>query len=152
LLLHSFCIAIDTNLEKGKMNTKHDKVFLSLIFIFTLSITSLVSLAQIPDEIILSLKSGNSKVLASYFNENVELVVLENDNVYSRAQAEQIICNFFQQYHPEEFNVIHQGGREGAKYVIGGLLTKQGNFRVSFLLKQNGGKVYIHQLRIEKQG
>lgn len=107
--------------------------------------------AQIPDEIILSLKSGNSKVLSSYFNQNVELVVLDNDNVYSKAQAQQIVSNFFNSFTSESFTVIHQGGKEGAKYVIGNLNTNNGNFRVYFLLKQNDGKDYIHQLRIEKQ-
>jgi len=114
-------------------------------------ILSAGSQAQIPDEIILSLKSGNSKVLSSYFNQNVELVVLDNDNVYSKAQAQQIVSNFFNNYNPESFNVIHQSGKEGAKYLIGNLNTKNGKFRVYFLLKQNDGKDYIHQLRIEKQ-
>lgn len=107
--------------------------------------------AQVPDEIILSLKSGNAKVLSEYFNQNVELVVLDNDNVYSKAQAEQIVSNFFNNHEPEGFGVIHNGGKEGAKYVIGNMVTKSGNFRVYFLLKQNQGKDYIHQLRIEKQ-
>ena len=107
--------------------------------------------AQIPDEIILSLKSGNAKVLSNYFNQNVELVVLDNDNVYSKAQAQQIVSNFFSSFTPENFTILHKGGKEGAKYVIGTLKTKNGNFRVYFLLKQNDGKDYIHQLRIEKQ-
>lgn len=110
-----------------------------------------ISKSQIPDQIILSLKTGNAKVLSDYFNQNVELVVLDNDNVYSKAQAQQIVNNFFSSYKPESFSVIHQGGKEGAKYVIGNLITKNGKFRVYFLLKQNQGKDYIHQLRIEKQ-
>lgn len=107
--------------------------------------------SQIPDEIILSLKSGNAKVLSDYFNQNVELVVLDNDNVYSKAQAQQIVGNFFNSHTPNGFSVIHNGGKEGAKYVIGNLTTSNGTFRVYFLLKQNQGKDYIHQLRIEKQ-
>lgn len=110
-----------------------------------------VSKSQIPDQIILSLKTGNARALSDYFNQNVELVVLDNDNVYSKAQAQQIVNNFFSNNEPEGFNVIHQGGKEGAKYVIGNLVTKNGKFRVYFLLKQNQGKDYIHQLRIEKQ-
>jgi hypothetical protein len=107
--------------------------------------------AQIPDEIITSLKNGDSKTLSEYFNQNVELVVLENDNVYSKAQAQQIVSKFFSNNTPESFNVIHQGGKEGAKYVIGNLKTNNGSFRIYFLLKSNDEKNYIHQLRIEKQ-
>lgn len=106
---------------------------------------------QIPDEIILCLKSGNAKTLSGYFNQNVELVVPENDNVYSKAQAQLIVNDFFNAYVPQTFSIIHQGGKEGAQYVIGNLATKKGSFRVYFLLKKSDGKDYIHQLRIEKQ-
>ena len=107
--------------------------------------------AQIPDEIILSFKNGNSKTLAEYFNQNIELVVLEDDNVYSKAQAQQIVAKFFGNNKPESFTVIHQGGKEDAKYVIGNLKTNNGSFRIYFLLKTSERKNYIHQLRIEKQ-
>lgn len=122
-------------------------VFLITGFVFAPVYTN----AQIPDEIILSLQTGNSKVLSDHFNQNVELVVIDNDNVYSKAQAKQIVGNFFSKFPPESFNIIHQGGKEGAKYVIGNLKTNNGNFRVYFLLKKNEGKEYIHQLRIEKK-
>lgn len=107
--------------------------------------------SQVPEEIILSLKSGNAKVLSGYFNQNVELVLLDSDNVYSKAQAQQIVSDFFSTNPPKSFLVIHQGGKEGAKYVIGNLGTKNDRFRVYFLLKKSDGKDYIHQLRIEKQ-
>lgn len=107
--------------------------------------------AQVPEAITKSLKTGNAKVLSDYFNQNVELVVLDNDNVYSKAQAEQIVDNFFSANIPKNFTIIHDLGREGSKSVIGNLATKNGTFRVYFLLKQNNGKDYIHQLRIEKQ-
>ena len=121
-----------------------------MLLLFALTVVSQI-VNQIPDEIVLSLKSGNAKVLATYFNQNIELVILENDNVYSKAQAEQIVNNFFSRYIPERFNVIHQGGKEGAHYVIGNLITKQETFRVYFLLKKSSDKNIIHQLRIEKQ-
>ena len=127
------------------------KLAIAILLGFAMMIVSVPAKSQVPDEIILSLKSGNARVLSEYFNQNVELVVLDNDNVYSKAQAEQIVSNFFNTYKPEGFGVIHNGGKEGAKYVIGNLVTKNGNFRVYFLLKQNQGKDYIHQLRIEKQ-
>jgi len=107
--------------------------------------------AQIPEQIITSLKNGDSKQLSEYFNQNVELVVLDSDNVYSKSQAQQIVGKFFSNNKPESFSVIHQGGKEGAKYVIGNLKTNSGSFRVYFLLKKNNGTDYIHQLRIEKQ-
>ena len=123
-----------------------------MIFLFAGALLFAVSVkAQIPDGIILSLKSGNAKTLSEFFNQNVELVVPDSDNVYSKAQAQLIVSNFFSSYPPQNFSVIHQGGKEGAQYVIGNLGTKKGSFRVYFLLKKSDGKDYIHQLRIEKQ-
>lgn len=107
--------------------------------------------AQIPDEIIQSLKAGNARTLAGFFNQNVELVTPDSDNVYSKAQAQLIVSDFFSSNAPQNFSVIHRGGKEDARYVIGNLTTKTGSFRVYFLLKREEGKDFIHQLRIEKQ-
>jgi len=129
-----------------------NKIFLLPLMLFLFSgIVANQTVVKIPDEIILSLKSGNAKVLASYFNQNIELAILEEDNVYSKAQAEQIVTSFFTRYQPEKFTIIHQGGKEGAQYVIGRLVTKQDTFRVYFLLKKTAEKDIIHQLRIDKQ-
>jgi hypothetical protein len=127
------------------------KITLSILFITGFIIFSTQLKAQVPDEILQSLKTGNSKTLADFFNQNVEMVVLENDNVYSKAQAQQIVSKFFSSNPPENFTIIHQGGKEGAQYVIGNLITSKGTFRVYFLLKKSSGKDYIHQLRIEEQ-
>ena len=129
------------------------KIFITFSLIFGIVTFPVFCKAQIPDEIILSLNSGNAKTLSKYFNDNVELVILDNDNVYSKAQAQQIVGNFFSRYIPVEdnaFKIIHDGGGEGAQYVIGNLKTQNVTFRVYFLLKKDKGKDYIHQLRIEK--
>jgi hypothetical protein len=126
------------------------KILFTVSLILGILVASFQSQAQIPNEILLSLKSGNAKVLSRYFNQNVDLVVLNDQNVYSKAQAQQIVGNFFNSYPPEDFSVVHDSGKEGAKAVIGTLKTSNGSFRVYFLLKQNEGKEYIHQLRIEK--
>jgi|GEM_PF-244270 hypothetical protein len=107
--------------------------------------------AQIPDDVVTSFKTGNANTLSEYFNQNIEMVVLEHDDVYSKAQAQQIVSNFFSQNKVQEFSIIHQGGKEEARYAIGNLITNNGTFRVYFLLKNAGNKAYIHQLRIEKQ-
>ena len=127
---------------------------ISLIITLFLSILTLTSAAQVPNDIIKSFDTGDSKLLSGFFNPNVELVVLDNDNVYSKSQAEQIVASFFNSFPPvmeNAFTVIHNSGKEGAKSVIGKLQTTKGNFRVYFLLKKTDAKEYIHQLRIEKQ-
>lgn len=121
-------------------------------FLLGFFVLTTVSFAQIPDEIVGSIQSGNAAGLAEYFNENVELVVLSHDDVYSKPQAQQIVAEFFKANKPKQFSIIHQGGKDGARYAIGSLTTNTGTFRVYFLLKNKDSNSYIHQLRIEKQG
>jgi len=132
------------------MWTTKKTVFIFFTALFMLAVGGQKASAQIPEEIIQSLKTGNEKTLSEYFNQNIELVVLDEDNVCSKAQAQQIVGNFFINNTPEGFSIIHQGGKEGAQFVIGNLITSKGSFRIYFLLKKNDGKEYINQLRIEK--
>jgi hypothetical protein len=118
-----------------------------LVFVFS----TMLGMAQIPDDLVLSFKTGNAATLSSYFNQNIELFVLDQDDVYSRAQAQQIVSNFFNQNKATGFSVIHQSGKEDSKFAIGKLTTTKGVFRVSFFVKNENGKPVIHQLRIEKQ-
>jgi len=121
-------------------------------FVFGFFALATVSFAQIPDEIVISIQNGNDVSLAAFFNENVELVVESHDDVYSKSQAQQIVAEFFKSNKPKQFSIIHQGGKEDARYAIGSLITANGTFRVYFLLKSRNNNSYIHQLRIEKQG
>lgn len=123
---------------------------ISLLFVFFAFV--IVSVAQIPDGIVVSIQTGNDASLAEFFNENVELVVETHDDVYSKSQAQQIVAEFFKSNKPKLFSIIHQGGKDGARYAIGNLTTTTGTFRVYFLLKNKNNNSYIHQLRIEKQG
>ncbi|MCL3779775.1 DUF4783 domain-containing protein [Prolixibacteraceae bacterium JC049] len=107
--------------------------------------------AQIPDEITLSLKAGDAKTLAKYFNTNIELVIEKDEDVYSKSQAEQLIRNFFKKHKPKRFELIHNGNKGQSYYVIGKLETSTGMFRVNMLIKKQGRKTFIHQLEIETQ-
>lgn len=129
---------------------KNSKFKFVLLFLGLLAFVS-PSFAQIPAEIVLSIQNGNDEMLAKYFNQNVELVVQSHDDVFSKSQARQIVAEFFKGNKPKQFSIIHQGGKEGARYAIGSLVTSTGNFRVYFLLKNKEDNSYIHQLKIEKQ-
>lgn len=109
----------------------------------------LITFAQIPNQIVMGLKSGDSKVVASHFNESIEITILDKENICSQAQGEQILKEFFTRNRPSDFKITHQGG-EGSVYAIGKMLTSNGNFRVYFLLKPKGNKPLITQLRIDK--
>lgn len=129
--------------------------FIFFIFLISTPLFATVSFADpgndIPEGIISAIKSGNSSGLAAFFNANVELVILDKEDVYSKVQAEQIVKDFFSKNKPSNFTILHQGGKEGAKYAIGSLVTNTGTYRVYFLIKNTGKKPVIHQFRIETQ-
>ena len=106
---------------------------------------------DLPAEIITAFKTGNSDQLAQYFDSSVELLILTNEDVYNKAQAKQIIKDFFLTHTPSGFTIIHEGGKQGSNFAIGKLTTNNGTFRVYVLLKSTNSKQYIHQLRIENE-
>ncbi|MFW6248800.1 MAG: DUF4783 domain-containing protein [Bacteroidota bacterium] len=124
---------------------------LSIIALICLFSGTPVSANIIPEEIILAIQTGNSKELANYFNDNIELVILDEEDVYSRHQAEQIMKNYFTRNVPQSFTILHEGGKDGSHYAIGNLVTNQGEYRIYFLTKQKGDRLLIHQLRIEEK-
>ncbi len=126
-------------------------IFPILFFLIISSYAQSVVESTIPDVIGNAIKTGNAKELAKYFNQNVELIIQNEENVYSKAQAELILKDFFLKNTPSDFAILHQGGKEGAKYAIGSIKTTTGIFRVYFLLKIKNEQIYIHQLRIEKE-
>ena len=128
------------------MRKKTRLVFNVMLWLIIIPFTSS---GQIPNQIIAGFKAGDAKIVASHFNENIELTILDRENVCSQAQGEQILKDFFSRNKPSDFQITHQGG-EASVYAIGKMLTSNGNFRVYFLLKPKGNKPLIVQLRIDK--
>ena len=108
--------------------------------------------SAIPSEIALAFRAGNVEKLSEYLNSTVELVILEKEDFYKKSIAETILKDFFRDHQTLEFIIKHQGGKNDAHYAIGSLKTRNGNFRVYFLVKRVDSKPLIHQLRIEKDG
>ena len=104
---------------------------------------------DISDKVISALSAGNATELAKYFNTNIELAILDKEDIYSNVQAEVIVKDFFSKNKPVKYTKMHQGGKEGAKFVIGNLVTSNGTYRVYFLIKDIKGKYFIHTLRFE---
>lgn len=105
----------------------------------------------IPDGIVLAFEAGNATELAKHFNTSIELIILEEEDVYSKTQAEQIIRKFFSDNKPSSFTVIFEGGKEPSRYAIGKLITSTGPYRVYLLIKNKEGSPLIHQIRIEAE-
>ena len=107
---------------------------------------------DIIDSLSAHFKNGNSKEIAAHFSSSVDLIINEDEDVYSKAQAEQILRRFFTKYEPTKSAVIHRLNTN-PKYRYGALslITKSGTFRVSITMKKTGNAFLITELRIEPE-
>jgi len=133
------------------MKTLKKALPLFIIFSFIFNLGSFTYNDEIPRDIAIAFKVGSAEELAKYFNNTIELVLLDKEDVYSKVQAQQIVDNFFIEYYPKNFEFIHQGGKGESKFAIGKLETFNGTFRVTLLIKLSNNKPLIHQLRIETE-
>lgn len=101
------------------------------------------------DEVIGALRSGNSGQLGGYFDENVELTLPDKSDNYSRAQAQQIVRDFFSNNGVKGFELKHKGDSPGGHYCIGTLQTGSGNFRTNVFMKLKNGKEVVKEIRFQ---
>src|SRR3954467_2128357 len=106
-----------------------------LLFLFPF-----VAKADIVDDVANAIRSGNAKEISKYFADNVDLKVLEQENIYSKAQAELILKDFFEKHPVQEFTVVHKSQpKNESQFAIGTLKTTNGNYRVHYLMKTSAG-------------
>jgi hypothetical protein len=101
--------------------------------------------AEVSSDIISAIGSGNASQLSEYLNDNVELVIENKNDVFSKQQATGIIADFFRKNKANSFQLLHKGNKDAASFAIGMLKTSTGTYRVYVLTRKNE----IQQLRIE---
>jgi hypothetical protein len=118
--------------ELFPINLNELKRLIAYTLLFLLVQTSFIAQEKkmLPPEIKKALLEGNSKLLAEHFNQSVELLIKNKEDVYSKAQAELILKDFFKKNTPNNFIIEAEGESNGIKYVIGNLKTRSGKFKV----------------------
>lgn len=128
-------------------------IILTFIIISGFTLVSLLpenSLEDITKSIANAIRKGNATELAVYFNSSIDLTVLGKEGSYSKAQAEQIVKEFFAKNTPKSFEIKHQGtSSDGSYYAIGTLITNNGSYRTYFLIKNIANKNFIQQLQFD---
>jgi hypothetical protein len=108
------------------------------------------SLEDITKNVTNAIRKGSASELAVYFNSSIDLTVPDKEGSFSKAQAEQIVKDFFTKNTPKSFEIKHQGkSADGSNYAIGTLVTNTGHFRTYFLIKSIANKSYIQQLQFD---
>jgi hypothetical protein len=124
------------------------KQILPLLFIVIISIQN--AIGQDNTEINGALSNGNSKVLANYFNENIDLKIPGTDGVFNKMQAELILKDFFKQNKIKSYELKHEGkSKNESYYLIGELTFSTEKYRTYILLKKNENSFKILEFNIE---
>ncbi|HNV81204.1 MAG TPA: DUF4783 domain-containing protein [Tenuifilaceae bacterium] len=129
---------------------KHILTILLLVsvgIVFGLYATS--DLPNIIEKVSVAMSKGESAEIAKYLNPTVEVEILGQDNIYSKAQTELMLKDFFAKNKPKSFKVNHQGTKGATGFAIGILISETASFRVSLFFKAEKETYKVHQLRIE---
>lgn len=100
-----------------------------------------------------ALSAGDIETLGNYFDESIELSILEEEGIYNKAQALQKVRRFLTQNKVSSFAEVHQGATRStaSQYVIGNLSTSGGTYRVYLYLTNSGGKMIIQEFRLDSE-
>jgi hypothetical protein len=103
------------------------------------------------DEVVAAMRSGNSTLIAKYFDDRVDISMPDKSNSYSKSQAELVLKDFFSNNPVKNFEIIHKGENAGSQFCIGTLNTKNGSFRTTIFMKQKGNGQLLQELRFENR-
>jgi hypothetical protein len=110
------------------------------------------SYLDVSTEVLDAIKQGNAAAIAKNFNDKIDLKILDQEDVYSKAQAELVLKDFFAKHPVKSFVESHSSNAKSAnQFVVGTLTSTNAKYRVSFLLKKFGDRFLISQFRIENE-
>ncbi len=122
---------------------------ISILSLVTLGFVSYSNLAAISK----ALSEGNVAALEQYLDDQVEISILDQEDIYRKEDAVKVLKEFFSKNKPSAFSQVHQGASKGqdSQYCIGNLVANSGTFRVYIYLKVVNGKHLIQELRFDKE-
>lgn len=100
-----------------------------------------------------AITNANHRSIARYFGSSVELKLPGNEGLFSKAQSELLLRDFFLKNPPRNFISRHEGtATDGSRYSIGKLETQNGStFRTYLYLKKQNENFLLREFRIEKE-
>lgn len=134
------------------MKTRYLKLTV-LIFlgVFCIGSSAFSGPEETANQVTAALQAGNATELSKNFNAMVDLTLPGYDDTYSKAQAGQILKDFFAQNPVKSFKVTRQGSSpDGSQYTIGSLETGKKIFRVYFIIKSVNGQNLVQQLQVQE--
>lgn len=127
------------------------KVIKSAVLMILLSVWVVPHFVQAQSEVMnnirAAIKSGSSKELSQYLNDEVELYFYGEMSSYSRTQAEYVLKDFFRENPPRNFIYKHQGSsKDGQLYAIGEYTYDNGTYSILLRIKEFNGQLKIFKI------
>lgn len=120
---------------------------LTLLFLLPLAVKA-DNIEKIADFI----KQGNVHELAKMFASNVDMNILDETNVYSKAQSEMILDKFFKENKPRAVKLLHRvSSNPNYNFGVVILTTDKGKFRISYTLREINKVMTLIELRVETE-
>ncbi|RZK20471.1 MAG: DUF4783 domain-containing protein [Pedobacter sp.] len=124
------------------------------LFLLIISLSSISGLkayqADIIDDLSIYFKGSNAKEIAKSFASTIELIIIDEEDVYSKAQGEQILRDFFIKHPPVKTSIFHKiNTNPNYRFGVIVLSTSRETFRVSVTMKKINNNFLITELRIE---
>mgnify|MGYP002079185367 FL=1 len=122
-----------------------------MTLLIPLGIIALPGPEETTTQVATAIQAGNAAEVARHFNAMIDLTLPGYDDTYSKAQASQILKDFFTQNPVKSFKITRQGSSpDGSQYAIGSLETGKKIFRVYFIIKTVGGQNLLQQLQVQE--
>ena len=129
------------------MRTKLLLIFVSLLFSIS---TASAQQIDVIDVLAKYFNSADASKISTYFSSTLELDILSEENVHSKAQAELIMRDFFSKNKPASVKILHRlSSNPNYKLAVFGMSTSKDKFRISISLSSNDDGFLIKQIRIE---
>lgn len=93
---------------------------------------------------------GDAESLSAWFDNSLELTIIEQESSISKNQAKQILKAFFSSYTPREFQISHTAEKGNMKYALGSLSAGGESFSVTIFVNSKDNACKIQELKIER--
>lgn len=99
-----------------------------------------------------AIKTGNAKEVIKFFNANVDMNLDGEVAMYSKAQAEFVLRDFFKKHPSSDFSIVHTGSSKdgGLQFAIGRYVSNSDSFDVVIRVKDVNGTYLIHEINFVK--
>ena len=99
-----------------------------------------------------AVSNGDASALSTYFDDKVEVSILDDENLLDKPEARKALESFFAKHKPQSYNQVHDGTSKGAgsKYTIGNLKANGKVYRVYVYMKVAGGNYTIQEISISE--